>query len=111
MTSTGEPNPVEARGGGLFLNSQYRATSGRADHQYLFFFSVGMWGKIYTCGCVASQCSLLSPKVAESVLSLIVRFQSRYMRHLRIYRIIYLIKPSRINCKNRYSSLAGIDVL
>ncbi|GFV56537.1 hypothetical protein TNCV_3551081 [Trichonephila clavipes] len=53
MISTRESNPVEARVVGGCLNSQSRAIAGRADHQYLFYPSVGVWGKFISIAGIA----------------------------------------------------------
>ncbi|GFT36332.1 hypothetical protein TNCV_3464821 [Trichonephila clavipes] len=50
ITSTREPNPVEARDAGGCFNSQSRVFAGRTDHQHLFSSSVGVWKKIHLYG-------------------------------------------------------------
>ncbi|GFW24099.1 hypothetical protein TNCV_4951431 [Trichonephila clavipes] len=50
MSEIRHPNPVEELDVGSYFNSQYRAIAGRADHQHLFFPSVGVWGKVHSNG-------------------------------------------------------------
>ncbi|GFT58661.1 hypothetical protein TNCV_1251061 [Trichonephila clavipes] len=59
MTSTPEPNLVEALDVVYCLNSQSRGIVGKADHQYLFSPLVGVWRKTHFYGW--HRCDHVSP--------------------------------------------------
>ncbi|GFT39587.1 hypothetical protein TNCV_1862181 [Trichonephila clavipes] len=73
MTTTREPNPVEAGGVEWCLNNQSRAIVERAGHQHLLSPSVGVREKFIFTACIVVIA--FSSTEAMDVLSIVVCFQ------------------------------------
>ncbi|GFW39320.1 hypothetical protein TNCV_1833051 [Trichonephila clavipes] len=97
MTPTRETNPVEARRVGSCLNSKSRAIVGKAGHQFLFFPSVGVWGKFNFYICHHSDHFFPLQRNKRVKRHRIRPMKAQGRRH--IYQIFYISKHSRINCE------------